>query len=165
MYFENGHGSHHTNVHKCLPTLPMIIFVRNKLVFLYLWIKKCTEFTTLILLYMTCPQKHRQTDSHQRAIYFNYSQLNAPLIKLILQNLFYMFEVMKVHHQEVSFRIQILYHNACVLQLTSWWWNFMARNMQKSLREIKIIARVHLVCCNCDSTMIFINKTVKISNR
>jgi hypothetical protein len=41
----------------------------------------------------------------------------------------------------------------------------MARNMQKSLLEIKIIARVQLVCFNFVGTVIFINKTVKISNR
>ena len=48
--------------------------------------KKCTEFTTLILLHMTCPLKHRQTHRHRHrhththALYYNYSQLNAPLI-------------------------------------------------------------------------------------
>jgi hypothetical protein len=34
MYFETGHDSYHTKVHKCLPVLHMILFVRNKMAFL-----------------------------------------------------------------------------------------------------------------------------------
>jgi hypothetical protein len=44
----------------------------------------------------------------------------------------------------------MLNRNACILQLTSWWWNFMARNMLKNFCEIKIITRMHVVGFNCN---------------
>jgi hypothetical protein len=65
-----------------------------------------------------------------------------------------MFRAMKFHRQEASCRLQAFWyviHKVCILQLTSWRWNFIARNMLQEFYEIKILIWVYIIGFNSNS--------------
>ena len=82
--------------------------------------------SSMCIIYYICPNIYGIMENHQCVLYIMY---DSPYCHI---------------HLDIT-----LYRNACILQLTSCWWNFMARNMSKNFCEIKVMTKVNFVGFNC----------------